>query len=614
MKDDRKGKRRKKNADDGTEGAQPAAAGKGARGLSLVHLYIALIILGVAFRAWSAAVSALGWDGTFYIAMGDSFRSSGFAFDLPLGDYMTDTIDPASSHHYSPLFPMYLAAWFSAGGCSIPVAKAAAFTMSILALAVVYWCTADLFGRKNGLLVTALMSLDSMLIISTGNVLAENLVLPFFALTMWAIVRGIKDDRYIVLAGLFAGMTYLAKASMGYFFIIAGLGGLGWRFYYMRWDVFRNRHYLLGIALFGMLVGGWSLRNIMMFGWPNWETSSYISKATSTAMGEGAGAFLGQAVLMLLFFLAIMAKYSLPWYKELWRTISKIKKETVSCLWLAVFLVPLTSLFIVTSLAMFEDFPAYNYDRIRYLFLFDLPLLWLVAGELQGSDHFLRFREGGIGEKNAKKGGFTGLLRHVISLDIRDVRGERRSFAWALAVGGLLLVAAALYHSGGTFLVLALGALCCAFVRPWNWRLLVVAVVGIIVCSNAATQWRDTSEAQACDYLLTHLRHGDAVALDRSTWGGKYHYYTAFYEAGSPRDGISVVGYDDNCTARYIVSARAERVYANYTLIASFHNMNRSQGVLTDAAGSALKAVGFPIRVQEASQPDSLFIWERNAG
>ncbi len=58
---------------------------------------------------------------------------------------------------------------------------------------------------------------------------AEALVAMLFVLTVWAILKSLKRTRYIVWAGLFAGLGFLAKASLGYFFF-AGLAGLLWRF------------------------------------------------------------------------------------------------------------------------------------------------------------------------------------------------------------------------------------------------------------------------------------------------------------------------------------------------------------------------------------------------
>ncbi|HEX2021467.1 MAG TPA: glycosyltransferase family 39 protein, partial [Candidatus Thermoplasmatota archaeon] len=189
-------------------------------------------------------------------------------FVMPYGDVTTWVpTGPGPSNHYPPAYPFYLGLWFSAFGFGLAQAKAASLVMSLAALAAVYLTTRDLYGRVPAALVGGLMGLEPHLLWVTGTGFSENMVLLFFALTMWAIVRSLKDDRYIVIAGLCAGLAYLSRSSVGYFFVIAGIGGFLWRFYYKGWALFRNLWYMGAIAVFGAIVLGWATRNVLLFGY-----------------------------------------------------------------------------------------------------------------------------------------------------------------------------------------------------------------------------------------------------------------------------------------------------------------------------------------------------------
>lgn len=239
--------------------------------IPLLGAALAVIALGVALRLATIWTMDIWADGGTYSAMGKAWMEH-HAFLMPYGDVTTWDGAPAYSHHYPPMYPLYLGLVYSVIGFGVLQTKIAAVAISVAALAVVYATTQSLFGRDRALVVTVILSLEPHLIWSTGTGFSESLVLLFFAVTLWAILKSLAKPPYIVIAGLAAGLAYLTRSSVGPFFVVAGVGGLLWRFHFLRWRVFANKWYLIAIAIFAGLALYWADRNVRLFGgYPTWD-------------------------------------------------------------------------------------------------------------------------------------------------------------------------------------------------------------------------------------------------------------------------------------------------------------------------------------------------------
>lgn len=319
-----------------------------------------------------------------YATMGYSFKENG-DFTMPYGEIpafpgrfnFTPSMEPEYSHHFSPGYPIYLAIFYQFFGFSVEITKIASIISSILLIIVVFITTNDLYGKRSAFIVTAIISLDFNFIKWTGLCHAENLVAIFFVLTIWAILRSLKEEKYIILAGIFAGLGYLTKSSIGYFFIVAGSAGFLWRFYYMKWDVFKNKSYLIAIFVFFCFVGIWALRNIIRFGWPNWETSPYTTDVTNHALSH-MGDLLYTFGIKIFFFISILLTYMAFWIKSLKKSLGKIKDEEYSGIWLAIFLPTLLGLIFASIYHVWEQLHIYWYDNVRYVMIVFVPIMWLV--------------------------------------------------------------------------------------------------------------------------------------------------------------------------------------------------------------------------------------------
>lgn len=373
----------------------------------LERIGMAAIAAGIVLRVLAMFSMDFRSDGDTYTAMGQAWAMR-HEFLMPYGDVTTwAPAEPGYSNHYPPAYPFYLGLWFTLFGFGLAQAKAAALFISLLALAAVYFTSRDLYGKTAAALVGGLMAVEPHLVWVTGTGFSENMVLLFFALTMWAIIRSLTDNRFIVLAGLFAGLAYLSRASVGYFFVVAGIGGFAWRFLYMRWRVFTNLWYMLAIVVFGGIVGAWALRNALLFDpipqtislfgftWsgtiPAWETSSYVRYVQNLAISKPDQ--WSYAIWMKLpFFIAMLAWYVVPFLPESVRATRRIRQEETSALWLSVFLVWVLAWLITAMFWVFEQSFMYWLDNHRYVVIGLLPLGWLVVREMRTDRASARIR------------------------------------------------------------------------------------------------------------------------------------------------------------------------------------------------------------------------------
>ncbi len=345
------------------------------------------IALGVASRVLALWTMDFRADGNTYTAMGRALAEHG-SFLMPYGDVTTwAKSGPEPSHHYPPLYPAYLAVVYKAFGWGIWPSKLASLAVALAVIPVVFACSRDLYGPSKALLATGLVAAEPHLVWVSGTGFSENMVLLLFTVTMWAILKSLDRPPFIVIAGVAAGLAYLTRASVGYFFVVAGVGGFLWRFAYMRWRVFTNRWYVLAIGVFGAIFAAWALRNFLLFGWktyhlgdywvrlPNWQTSSYTEWVSSYAIANPdlwVRALRAKAALFA-FYVAI---YAAPFLPEAARSLRRIREEHTSALWLSVGLVTLIAWVITAMFWVYEQSDVYWWDNHRYVVIAYLPLAW----------------------------------------------------------------------------------------------------------------------------------------------------------------------------------------------------------------------------------------------
>ncbi|HEX2066784.1 MAG TPA: glycosyltransferase family 39 protein [Candidatus Thermoplasmatota archaeon] len=351
------------------------------------------ILLSLAYRAailvWHTDLDLLrrycdggiNWNMAVNFAQGRGF----YVTDPGPGCSFQAAVGP--SHHFSPLMPLLEAAGSALFGPSRATADLVLFLISAGAVVVAFLCTADLFGYDAGLVAGALAGWEwTLRFYGTEVGYAESLVFLTLTLTLWAILRSLQQERYIIWAGLFAGLGYLSKASVGWFFLIAGVGGLGWRLWHRGLATFRSQSYRIAIALFAVLFGIWALRNLHLF-WDHtatglltqWQTSAYNAGVARHAFQHPAD--LGTALLLKA---PLLALAPLPLLVPLWPNFRQAfrlwRREDVSGIALAALLFFLLGWLFSSAFYLVEGGRWFWLHHIRYVSPVILPLAWLAMG------------------------------------------------------------------------------------------------------------------------------------------------------------------------------------------------------------------------------------------
>lgn len=346
-------------------------------------LMLVSIIVGILFRIISALNRDIYSDGAIYVAYADAISEHGDIY-LEWGRLWPfgSNHSPGYSHWFPPLHPMYLALWITAFGFQPIVLKTANIVISILTLVLIYYCSKDLLDRNKALAVTAIMAMQPVLIISTAHSFSENIVVLTYVAAVWAILKGFRHPKYLILGGFLAGLCYLSRSNVGYLFILIGVVGLAWRFYYDGWDLFKNKYYIASISMFTLIFGSWTLRNIMHFGLDGWETNPIITEMFVTTLDNPMTAawatyttLLSTLILFLPMFIFFMPEWALA--------LKRWREEYFGGLFIAS-LLP----FVITGMFMIACWvwaleemslppPTIWLASVRYLVITTVPMLWI---------------------------------------------------------------------------------------------------------------------------------------------------------------------------------------------------------------------------------------------
>lgn len=555
---------------------------------------LVVMVGGVALRLLHLGGDSLATDGAWYATMAESLVRHG-EFVVPWEPDITYT------HHFPPLYPAFLAIFFAPAGPSYLAIQLANLVAAGLFVAAAFFCTRDLYGRHAAFAVGAVAATLPTLVAFDREGLSETFVAMLFAVTIWAILKSLEKPRYIVLAGVFAGLGYLAKASMGPFFLLAGAAGFLWRFAYVRWAVFRDRWYLLAALIFATFVLPWAARNLLRHGWPHWETQLLASRALDALWAHPSWPVLvAMAFGWVCLILALQALPFLPGAAKRWR---EWRDERTSGLILAVLTPLLVAGFFVAAFSVYENYQIeYSPHPARYAITPIVPLLWLSMRHLDWSNGaprgatrptagariirradalatigagviagFLAFRQpyfstqgpldiiilamgvaGGLAIIGVSRlSSWEPVVREKPGGEIEWRAVRRKLRGWTPWLGVLLFVAA--WFGSRDMIVLILAASAAAIAATWRHRALVVAIIFLGHGLGGAV------EGQPFDLVgeaLEELREpGDTVAsqpdiatmmwpfvpeeMDMVPWGSNASFVVTMEAA--PPDGYELV-------------------------------------------------------------------------
>lgn len=331
---------------------------------------VGLVLRLVTFQSWGIV-----YDGAVMSVMGESFAVHG-EFLVPYASV------PTYYHHYPPLYPMYLSLFYRLLGFSLFATKLAEFVLSLLLIGVVWWTTADLMGRRKAWYAAAFAALEPMFLITSLIGYSEELVGILFVLTAWAAVKGLRQLPYLTLAGLFAGLGFLAKASIGWVFVVTIVMGFLWMYRIRGWWILRSKWFVTGAGIFALLAGGWTLRNLNVYGWPNWETSTYLNAVYAYGFAHPAlltEALVAKIPLFAIFFLL----YGGLFLPELALSRRKARGEATGLLWALIGSTFVMAWIVSSFFWTVEKTPLWWWDNLRYVVIASPLIAWLVLQETE---------------------------------------------------------------------------------------------------------------------------------------------------------------------------------------------------------------------------------------
>jgi hypothetical protein len=356
--------------------------------------FMITIFAGVAaftYLNYQATPDNYSWmnDGMVYQRLGQSFLAN--------HEFLQDG---TFTHHFGPIYPLYLSIFYVF--LSVDVGTRIATELSfVAALIVVFLVSRKMFGYIPALITTGLIATVPTYLFATSRNFAEPLVITLYTLTIYFILESLKPEKEnrIIIAGFTAALGFLVKSSVGYFFIIAGVSGFLWRFYYVRWTVFKNRNYVIAILVFFSLLGTWTARNVYHF-WDGTlqglifaiQPSKYMYEATLYTFGLDSGGFFLEVLFFGVFMVFFILAYSWFFADYLKASLKRIRNERISCMLLSVMLTIVVGLITTSVNFIYETgweptffvsyFPQQQVryflsNMVRYCFIAIVPLTWV---------------------------------------------------------------------------------------------------------------------------------------------------------------------------------------------------------------------------------------------
>jgi 4-amino-4-deoxy-L-arabinose transferase-like glycosyltransferase len=359
----------------------------------LTASFLIVIIVGVCAFTYlncRATQDNYSWmnDGLVYQHIAQSF--------LTTHEFLQDG---TFTHHFGPIYPLYLSIFYTI----LPVdvgTRIAAEVGFVAALVVVFLLTRKMYGETAAVITTGLVATVPPYVFAVSRNFAEPLVLVFYTVTLYFILESLKPEKEnrIIIAGFTAALGFLVKSSVGYFFIIAGVSGFLWRFYYMHWGVLKNKNYIMAILVFFSLLGAWTVRNVYRF-WDGTlqglffaiQPSEYMYKATSYTFSLDPSGFFLELLFFGVFLVFFILAYSWFFADYLKASFKRIRDERVSCLLLSVMLTVGVGLIVSAVNFIYETgweppfflsyFPQsqvryFVSNMVRYVFIAIVPLTW----------------------------------------------------------------------------------------------------------------------------------------------------------------------------------------------------------------------------------------------
>lgn len=348
---------------------------------------VAVVALAFLVRAGFYLQPTVIWDSAWYLMLARSFAER--------GDFWIRWEDPVNpgerfSGYWPPLFPVFVAPLVRVFGPSYHTLVLGSILASALLTAAVFFTTRDLMGRTPAFAAMALIAANPAFYVSDSKGMSESLLACTVVLTVWAFLKSLDRPAWLPVAGAFAFLAYLGKASLGLPFVGAGVVALGaWRVWTRGWRRVLASRMDVALAIGALVVLlALALTRTERIGGLGVGLIEPISRSFAQAdcgrltwvsfLGQGAHCWFLLYPLKVAFVLAFLLVVTLPFSLRLRDAIRTPRNERTDALWLATLLPLLAGAIFTTSFYFTERRNLIDFDNIRYLTPAMVPFLWLV--------------------------------------------------------------------------------------------------------------------------------------------------------------------------------------------------------------------------------------------
>jgi hypothetical protein len=232
-----------------------------------IFWFAVVVLVAIGFRVMSSTEDKTGgeleeiWDVSRSLAAGHGFVRG----------------DGSPSDHYPPLLMIVLVPFSSFDQARVVVAA-----LCLLHVTIGFIATQNMYGTRWATIVGLVLAMNPLMIDQDTVPLSESIIAALFIMVIWSLAK----DR-VRLAGIMAGLLFLAKASLGPFILVALASGLIWRFATRGiGKTLTDKSYLTAGVLFACFVVPWTLRNWFVIG--HLETQPYATASLIAYVSSGS--------------------------------------------------------------------------------------------------------------------------------------------------------------------------------------------------------------------------------------------------------------------------------------------------------------------------------------
>jgi len=236
----------------------------GPAGLSICIFLLALLTRLLIIGFWQGAGRGehLSSDATVYYEIAQNLvQGRGFL------------LEGTPSLRRGPLYPLFLALSLKLGSFPLLPQLGQAFFGAVSCF-VLFWLGRSLFGNRAAGLAAGIQSVDYLSVRQTVSMMPEVLFVFFLLMSTWFLFLAKRENARTVwwgaLAGVFAGLSVLAKEVLAFYLLLLGI----WLF--LGRDPCKNRavRTIVFLASFLLTLSPWVVRNYLVLRKPVFITVS----------------------------------------------------------------------------------------------------------------------------------------------------------------------------------------------------------------------------------------------------------------------------------------------------------------------------------------------------